>query len=68
MELSDHRSARPTRVWLAAAATWHVLGNRRKLRDLLTDSDDPADFTARTLLLAEVGRAARLLGIVGARS
>jgi glycosyltransferase involved in cell wall biosynthesis len=63
MELADARPALFDRVKLGAAAAGRVLGDKQKLQDLLTDSNDPGEFTRRAFLLIEVGRAAGLLGL-----
>ena len=63
MELTDASPALHTRVRLGLAATRQLLGDRGKVRDLITDSDEPGEFTRRALLLIEVGRAAGLLGV-----
>jgi glucosyl-dolichyl phosphate glucuronosyltransferase len=51
------------RVRRGLGATKQLLGDRKKVRDLITDSDDPGEFTRRAFLLIEVGRAAGLLGV-----
>jgi glycosyltransferase involved in cell wall biosynthesis len=61
MELADAPPALLTRVRMGVTATRLVIGDSNKLRDLLTDSNDPGEFTRRTFLLIEVGHAAGLL-------
>jgi glycosyltransferase involved in cell wall biosynthesis len=63
MELSETSPSPLTRLRLGVIAAGRVLGDRKKLRGLLTNYDDPEAFTRHTFLLTEVGHALGLLGV-----
>jgi glucosyl-dolichyl phosphate glucuronosyltransferase len=62
MELAERSPSWPTRLFLGIRAAGGVVVHPGKVRDLLTDSDDPDEFTRRAFLFNEVGRALGLLG------
>jgi glycosyltransferase involved in cell wall biosynthesis len=63
MEVVDTSPTFARRMRLAAAAAARILRHPKRLYDLVIDTDDPAEFTRRTFLLAELGRALGLLGL-----